>query len=65
MGLGVGFGVALIPQFVDDEAFLVPPVPADGIVSKPSGRVPLGVNRRSAMALIFSYCGSWIEPRWS
>ena len=45
VGLGVGFGVGLgvaltTPQVVDDEAVFVGPEPADGIVSKPSGRTP-------------------------
>ncbi len=65
VGLDVGLGVALIPQVVDDDARLVLPVPAEGIVSKPSGRVPAGVNSRAAIALIFLRSGSWIEPRLS
>ena len=65
VGFGFGLGVALIPQFVEDEARFVLPVPAEGIVSKPSGRVPVGVNSRAAIALIFLRSGSWMEPRLS
>ena len=70
VGLGVGFrvglGVALTtPQVLDDEAVLVGPEPADGIVARPSGRTPGSVNRRAARARILSRFGSWMLPRLS
>ena len=65
VGLGVGFGVALTPQSFEDAAFFVGPSPREGIVSNPSGRTPLGVNSRAAIARIRSTCGIWIEPRSS
>ena len=68
VGFGVGlagFGVALIPQLFEDDAFFVDPLPADGIVSNPSGRTPVVVNRRAAILRIRSRFGIWIEPRTS
>jgi hypothetical protein len=65
VGFGVGLGVGLIPHVFDDAAFFVPPLPAEGIVSNPSGRTPVVVNRRAAIARIFATCGIWIEPRSS
>ena len=57
--------MALTPQVLDDEAVLVGPEPADGIVAKPSGRTPGSVNSRAAIARIFSSFGSWMLPRSS
>ena len=65
MGFGVAVGEGVRPQFDDDDGLFVAPLPLDGIVSKPVGRVPAGVNRRAAIARIPLTSGIWMEPRAS